>query len=197
MNDPYFVVAPIPSYLVSVREFASRVSIVALVLITGWVELSHIGGYEVYWSRLLAVGLALLAWHRPWYAALGLIFVLLLPVAATNPGATLVALLGFVPFLFLFMNGGAGPFTSSRRRPSENTTGAESKSVRYITYLLDDSHAMALVLATPVLLEAGIGPLPLFLLPTLGNVRHSARACLGLLMALTLALITRQSWAAG
>src|SRR5258708_33676817 len=67
------IVTPIPSYLVTPRQFASRLTIVLLVLITGWVELGHVGGYQVHWSRLLSVFLALLAWWWAWPAAFRLL----------------------------------------------------------------------------------------------------------------------------
>lgn len=57
--------------------------------------------------------------------------------------------------------------------------------------------ALVLVLATPVFLQFGVGPLPVFLLLALGEVRRGPWASLGLLLSLALVVGAGQTWAGG
>jgi hypothetical protein len=66
-----------------------------------------------------------------------------------------------------------------------------------ISVFIDNPHALILVLATPLMLDYGFGPLALLVLVPLGRPRHSLASCLGVVSAFALALAAGQHWAVG
>lgn len=145
-------------------DTVGRLAVVLVLLVLAWVALGHVGGYHIYWARLFAVAIALIAWWSPGLAIFGLAIAALVPVAISTPGVALLALAAFMILLLVFA---------------------------------DSPHALALVLATPVFLQFGVGPLPVFLLLGLGEVRRGPWASLGVLLSLALVVGAGQTWAGG